>query len=220
MIFINFKTYEAGSGPGAIHLVQVIEALADEYQIKIIPVLQASDIKEVSESSKLEVWSQKVDPIDYGAHTGGILPEAVLEDGASGTFLNHSEARFNDFKDLEAAVKRCGEVGLKTLVFAGNINELSKVLTLNPTFAAYEPPELVGSKEKSVTTEVPEVITHAYELARAAGIPLIVGAGIKSKEDIVKSLRLGAVGVAVASDVVTAKNPAGELKDLITGFQE
>lgn len=220
MIFINFKTYEAGSGTDAIRLVQLIETLADEYQIKIIPVLQASDLKEANELSKLELWSQKVDPIDYGAHTGGILPEAVLEDGASGTFLNHSEAKFTDHEALEAAVKRCSEVGLKTLVFAGSINELSKVLKLNPTFVAYEPPELVGSKEKSVTSEVPEIITHAYELARSAGIPLIVGAGIKSKEDIAKSLRLGAVGVAVASDVVAASNPAEELRDLITGFQE
>lgn len=220
MIFVNFKTYEAGSGVNAINLVNIIERSARESQIKIIPVVQASDIREVCANSRLEVWAQKVDAIEYGAHTGAILPEAVFDDGAIGTFLNHSEAKLPDHKTLESVVKRCTEVGLKTLVFAGDISELASVIKLSPTYLAYEPPELVGSKTKSVASELPEIISKAHELTRKAGIPLIVGAGIKSKEDIVISLKLGAVGVAVASDVVAASDPESQLKDLILGFQE
>lgn len=219
MLFVNFKTYEQGTGIGAINLVKILETVADDAQIKIIPVVQVADIKEIVLGTKLEVWAQKVDPIEYGAHTGSILPEAILEDGASGVFLNHSEAKFTDFSQLEMAVSRCRELDLKTLVFAGNLEELKKLFQLRPTFVAYEPPELVGSLDTSVAREKPEIILDAVNLAKAEGLPLVVGAGIKSAEDIGKSLELGAVGVAVASDIVMAVNPEGELREMIEGFK-
>lgn len=219
MIFVNFKTYEQGTGESALHLAEVIQGVVQESHIKIIPVVQASDLKEITQAVKLEVWVQSIDPIDYGAHTGAILPEAVLEDGASGTFLNHSEKKFKNSADLKGTVKRAGEVGLKTLVFAQDLNELEKVIDLKPTFAAYEPPELVGSKTTSVAKEKPEVISKAVEISRDKGIPLVVGAGIKSSEDVKRSVELGAVGVAVASDIVLAKDPKKELIDLVEGFE-
>lgn len=219
MIFINFKTYEQGTGANAVELAKKIENLALNYQVKTVFVVQASDVKEVVESTKLEVWSQKIDPIDYGAHTGGVLPEAVFEDGASGTFLNHSESRFSEVGEIERAVKRCNEVGLKTLVFAKDLDELTQILKFSPTFVSYEPPELVGSTKTSVAEEKPEVISSAVELAKNAGIPLIVGAGIKSAEDIRISISLGAVGVAVASDIVKSENPEAEYSNLVSGFE-
>src|SRR3989344_1245737 len=142
MIFVNFKTYEQGTGAAALALVTILEEVAHDTQIKIIPVVQASDIKEVIQLSKLEVWTQHVDFIEYGAHTGAILPEAVFEDGAAGTFLNHSENKFESISSLEKAHKRAQEVGLKTLIFAGNIEELEQVIELKPTYVSYEPPEL------------------------------------------------------------------------------
>lgn len=219
MIFVNFKTYEQGTGEDAIQLAKLLEEVAHETQIKIIPVVQASDVKEIVSSSKLEIWVQNIDPIDYGAHTGGVLPEAVFEDGAIGTFLNHSEHKFENFDELEIANKRAQEVGLKTLIFASNLEEVKKVIKLKPTFVSYEPPELVGSKTTSVAKEKPETIADAVEITRKHDLPLIVGAGIKSVEDVRKSLELGAVGVAVASDIVTAKEPRRETQDLVEGFR-
>lgn len=218
MIFINFKTYRKGTGADAISLVRIIQAVADEYYIKIIPVVQASDIKEIAGSSKLEVWTQKIDPFEFGAHTGAVIPEAVYEDGAMGTFLNHSEAKFQDFKLLKTSVQRAHEVGLKTLVFASDIKEFEKVLKLNPTYISYEPPEFIGSKDTSVAKEKPEMISKAVEISKRKGVPLIVGAGIKSADDIRTSLKLGAVGVAVASDIVASEYPKRELVDLVEGF--
>ena len=218
MIFVNFKTYQQGTGENALDLVKIIQEVVEETKIKIIPVVQATDIKEITQAVKLEVWTQNIDPIDYGAHTGGILPEAVLEDGASGTFLNHSENKFEDKEKLSLAVKRCGELGLKTLVFAADMDELEEILKMNPTFAAYEPPDLVGSTETSVIKEKGKVIMEAVELARKEGIPLIVGAGIKSTEDIQKSLEFGAVGVAIASSIVKSDDPKKKLLDLAAGF--
>jgi len=65
-------------------------------------------------------------------------------------FLNHSEAKFQDFSLLEKAIERAKGVGLKTLVFAADIKELEKVVTFRPDWVAFEPPELIGNQEISV----------------------------------------------------------------------
>jgi triosephosphate isomerase len=218
MIFVNFKTYEEGSGENAIALTRILEEVAHLSQVKVIPVVQTIDAEEVAASTKLEVWIQHVDPISYGSHTGWTLPEEAVKIGLAGVFLNHSEHKFESWEELQKAVVRCKEVDLKTLVFASNIEELKKVLELKPTYAAYEPPELVGSTTTSVARAQPEIIAKASVLTKEAGIPLVVGAGISSQEDVKKSLELGAVGVAVATDVVKAQDPRREILDLTEGF--
>ena len=69
MIFINYKTYEQGTGADAVELTRMVERVADAVHIKIIPVVQSADVKEVVSVTKLEVWTQKIDPFDFGAHT-------------------------------------------------------------------------------------------------------------------------------------------------------
>ena len=219
MIFVNFKTYKSGTGELAPSMAKIVEEVSKETGIKIISIVQPLDIREVVLEISTEVWSQKVDPVEFGAHTGSILPEAVIDDGAIGTVLNHSEDRFSDFDTLSRAHDRAKEVGLKTLIFAKDLEELEKVGSLNPDFISYEPPALIGNKDISVATAEPEVITKAALISKNSGIPLIVGAGVHSREDVKKSLELGAVGVAVASDVMNADDPKKELLDLVEGFK-
>jgi len=220
MFFINFKTYQEGTGDNALRLARILEEVASSTQSKIVPVVQASDVKEVAIGVKLEVWCQHIDSDELGAHTGSTTAEAVKDDGAVGTFLNHSERKFVSLESLTMAHNRAKSVGLKTLIFAGNIPELLSVINLNPDYVSYEPPELVGSKTTSVAREKPDVIAKAVEIARKKSLPLIVGAGIKSEDDVRKSLELGASGFAVASDIVKAEDPGGELLDLLKGYGE
>lgn len=219
MIFLNFKTYKSGTGKLALSMAKVVEEVSKETGVKIISVVQPTDIREVVLEVSTEVWSQKVDPVEFGAHTGSILPEAVIDDGAIGTVLNHSEDRFPDFETLTKAHDRAREVGLKTLIFAKDLEELEKVAGLKPDYISYEPPSLIGSKDVSVATAEPEIIAKASIISKNLGIPLIVGAGVHSKVDVKKCLELGAVGVAVASDVMNAVDPRAELLDLIEGFK-
>lgn len=218
MLFVNFKTYEQASGVRALELVKILEGVANETQVKIIPVVQAADVKEAAQSSKLEIWVQHVDAVEFGPHTGAVLPEAVFEDGAGGTFLNHSEKKFSGFESLTDAHKRAFEVGLKTLIFASSLEELSKVCLLKPTYTAFEPPQFIGSTTTSVVSAEPDVILKAVEIAKSHELPLVVGAGVHSGEDVKKALRLGAAGVVVATDVVKAQDPKKELLELIGGF--
>lgn len=219
MIFVNYKTYEEGTGQKALALTKILEEVAHTTQVKIIPVVQAPDIKEIVGSTTLEVWTQKIDAVEFGAHTGSIIPEAVFEDGAIGSLLNHSESRFATFDDLAKASDRAKEVGLKTLIFAKDIQELKDLTSLTPTYLAYEPPELVGSATISVATAKPEVIREASEIAKTAGLPLIVGAGVHSSQDIKTCLELGAVGVILASGVMKAQDPRKEILELTEGFK-
>jgi len=219
MIFVNYKTYAEASGERALALTKILEEVARATQTKIIPVVQVIDAETVINSTQLEVWIQHVDPVSYGPYTGWVLPQEVAKSGVRGVFLNHSEHKFPDWNSLSLAVEKCKEASLKTLVFAADINELKQVLTLRPDYLAYEPPELVGSTTTSVSTAKPEIVKEASEYTKASGIPLIVGAGIHSQEDVRKSLELGAAGVAVATDVVRAQNPTAELTDLTEGFR-
>jgi len=214
MIFVNYKTFEEGSGDKALELTKIIESVAQDSQIKIIPVVQSLDLKEIIAGTSLEVWIQSVDPVDFGAHTGSVVPKEILEAGAKGTFLNHSENKITDFEILKNTVKLCREVGLKTLVFAADIEELKRNLDTNPDYISYEPPELVGNTQTSVSESKPEVISEAVKFAKDAGIPLIVGAGVKSAEDIRIGLKLGAAGFAIASSIVKSDDPKKELMEL------
>jgi triosephosphate isomerase len=218
MIFLNFKTYQSGTGQNALLIAKMAEDVSNESGVGIFLLVQSTDIKDVATTTNLEVWSQKIDPISFGAHTGGILPEAVKEDGAVGTSLNHSENRVDDFESLTKAHERAREVGLKTLIFAKDIEELEKVSILNPDYLSYEPPGLIGNKNISVATAKPNIISRAVVISKKAGTPLIVGAGVHSKDDVKKCIELGATGIAVASDVMMSDSPREELLELTKGF--
>lgn len=221
MIFVNFKTYAQTTGESSVEIAKKLIEVSHKYSVPVVPVVQAADISEVKkELGKASVWAQHIDPIEAGAHTGYTLAESVVADGAEGTFLNHSEHKFDDFKELKKAVIRAREVELQILIFASDLEELEKVLELKPDYVSYEPPELIGSETTSVAKEEPEIIKKAVEIAERVKIPLIVGAGIKSTEDIEKSLEFGASGFAIASGIVKDDHPAQALADLLEGYKK
>lgn len=218
MIFVNFKTYKEATGVRAIELVRILSLCQAETKIPIIPVVQIADIRSSMIATNYNIWTQHVDGVGQGQTTGWVTPEAVAEAGAVGTFLNHSEHKLSD-KELKDVFGRASSIALDTLVFASDLKELEKVVGLKSTYVAYEPPELIASKETSVAKAKPEIIKKAYGIAKKAGVPLIVGAGIKDAEDVKTSLKLGAIGVAVSSAVVLAKDPKKMILELAKGFK-
>ncbi len=218
MIFVNFKTYAESTGENGRNLLKILEEVSKETKVKIVAAVQTIDLREAVANSTLEIWSQKIDPDDQGAHTGTLSGEAVVDAGIPGTFLNHSEAKMQK-EDLAKALEKAKALGLKTLIFAASLEELKEVLALKPTYASYEPPELIGRSDISVATAQPEIIAKASVLSKEAGIPLIVGAGISSNKDVKKSVELGATGVAVASYIIKAKDPKAAILDLTEGFK-
>lgn len=214
---INLKTYEMGTGENALKLAKIAESLKRK-DVDTILAVQPTDIRLVSESVGLDVFSQHVDPIGYGAHTGWILPESVKSAGAKGTLLNHSERRI-DMKTLERSIRRCREVGLITVACADTPENAGKIAEFEPDYIAIEPPELIGG-EISVSKAKPEIVTESVESVRPFGIPVLCGAGIKNREDVEKAKDLGADGILVASGVVKSKDPEKAIRELVEGFGE
>jgi triosephosphate isomerase len=204
IIIINFKTYKQGKS--AIKLAKTIEKIDKN----IIIGVQASDIYEIVKSTKLKVYAQHVDWQKPGKHTGYILPEAIKKDRAVGSFLNHSEHKLS-FRILKKTVKRCRQVGLRTVVFASGLKEAKKIQKLKPDYLIIEPPELVGGKI-SVSKSKPELIEKISKKLKGK---FLVGAGIHTSEDVKTALKLGASGIAISSAIANAKSPGKKLKELI-----
>ncbi|GGM70857.1 triose-phosphate isomerase [Thermogymnomonas acidicola] len=158
-------------------------------------------------------FAQDIDPSGFGAYTGSVSMDVAMEYGISGTLLNHSERRVSDER-IASVVQRAASLSFDVVLCARDAEEVRRFSSLNCRYIAYEPPELIGGNI-SVSTARPEVIRQAVEIARASGKSLLVGAGIKSRGDVEKSIDLGASGILVASGVVLANSPPDALSSLI-----
>ncbi|EQD42825.1 triosephosphate isomerase [mine drainage metagenome] len=158
-------------------------------------------------------FAQHVDPNGYGAFTGRISMELLIDSGIKGSLINHSEFRLG--RDVvERAIAKARNMEFDLVVCAENLDEVSHFAQSGAPIVAYEPPELIGGNI-SVSSEKPDIIEKAANICEKSDALLIVGAGIKTGRDIFTSLKLGAVGGLVASGVVLASNPADAITSLI-----
>lgn len=203
MIIVNFKLYPQTFGDGALKLAKICKSVSKKTGVKIIPAVSALDCSRIDSP----VFLQYLDN-----YTSAIQAFKI---GVTGSLLNHSDHRLKP-GTISQILKNLPRDFISILC----IQSLGQVQTwakkLKPTYFAYEPPELIGNKHLSVATIKPETITNiAKELGKT---PLLVGAGIHSQADVVASLKLGAVGILVATDIVTSSDPEPQLLDLASGF--
>lgn len=213
VLFVNFKTYEKGTGKSAEELAGACEKLVRETGSSIVPVLQIGDLYRVSQKVDVPIYAQTIDPIGYGSHTGHVLPEDLVKNGAEGVVLNHSEDK-REMKVVEACIERAEDVGLKTLACAERPEKVETISSFGSDLIAIEPPELIGG-DISVSDARPSLIKKSVERTET---PVICGAGIKTKEDVEKALELGAKGIFVASGIVKAKDPEEKIRELTEPF--
>jgi triosephosphate isomerase len=215
LIVINFKTYEEGTGEKGLNLAKICEEVSEERGVNIIVVPQFLDIYKISSSVRISVFSQHIDPIKYGSHTGHILAESVKEAGAIGSLLNHSERRLK-LADIEASLVKLKELEMTSIICTNNINTTKAAASLNPDFVAIEPPELIGSGIP-VSKAQPEIVSESVEAVEKINpkVKTLCGAGISKGEDLKAALDLGASGVLLASGVVCAKDQKNALLELI-----
>lgn len=214
VIIVNFKTYESATGDNAVKLAKIHEEVARETGAEIAVCVQPADLYPVSREVSIPVFSQHIDSVSYGSNTGHILPESVKQSGAFGTLLNHAEKQI-PFDDIANYIKRARQAELFVVVCANDPEAGEKIASLNPDLVALEPPELIGG-DVSVSKAKPEIIKKAVELVGEE--KLLVGAGVKTGEDVKKAVELGAKGVLLASGVTKAENPKAVLYDLAKGL--
>lgn len=222
ILFINFKTYAEATGKKAVSLAKKAAGVSLQENVSIALVVQATDIRLVSHSVKLPVFAQHLDPVNFGSHTGAILPESVKEAGAVGAVLNHAEnKRENNF--LQNAVSEAKELGLTVMVCAESLARAKQIASFaqKPDFIAIEPPELIGGGV-SVSAAKPQLITRSVRAIKAIAprIEVITGAGIKNVADVQKAIQLGTKGVFVSSGVVKAADQEKAIRGLVAGLKK
>lgn len=213
VLFVNFKTYEKGTGERAEELAGACEKLVGETKKNIVPVVQVGDLYRVSEKVDVPAYAQTIDLIDYGSHTGHVLPEDLVKNGAEGVVINHSEDK-REIKVVEACIERAEDVGLNTLVCAETPEKVETISSFQPDVIAIEPPKLIGG-DISVSEARPSLIKKSVKRTET---PMICGAGIKTKKDVEKALELGARGIFVASGIVKAEDPKDKMRELTQPF--
>ncbi len=214
LVLINFKCYLEAAGPRAVTLAKYAQETSRKQDVTIVVAPQMADLRLVSHETSIPVFAQHVDAIRAGSHTGHILPECVLEAGASGVIINHSEKRLQ-INTIEDTVSRARDLGLKSVVCANTARIAAAVSALEPDMIAVEPPELIGSGI-AVSKAKPEILTDTVTRIRRINneVVILCGAGITSGQDVKAALALGTQGVLVASGVVKAKDQAIAVNEL------
>ncbi|MBW2986929.1 triose-phosphate isomerase [Candidatus Woesearchaeota archaeon] len=216
LFIVNFKTYENGTGKKALRLAKIIDKVAVDFQdtdIDVVIAVQPADIRLIADKVSIPVFAQHVDPTTCGSNTGSVLLESVIEAGARGAIINHSEHRMK-LEDIKKTIRRAKKLDFPVIVCVDKLSLGEKVSNLRPDFIAIELPELIGGK-KSISLVKPNLIKKCV---KALGNRVIAGSGIRGFDDVKKAIDLGANGVLVANAIVNAKKPEKVLKDLLTAF--
>jgi len=216
LLLINLKTYEQGTGRNALRLAEAARKFLNSNKYDIILAVQPTDISTVSKI--MPTYAQHIDSAEYGSHTGHILPEAVRAAGATGTLINHSE-RPLPMEEIEKNIQRAKQCGLVSVACAPDPKAVETIAKLGPDYVAVEPPELIGGTV-SVSTAKPEIIEESVKLVRNANpnVKVLCGAGVNKREDVSIALKLGTVGILVASAIVKSEDPEKAIQELADGY--
>ena len=213
LIVVNFKTYQSASGESAEQLAKVMEQFVNR-NYRMIAVVSAFDLSSISTNSdELQVWSQHLDPVGKGSHTGWLEPDLAIQRGAVGTIINHAEHKvtLEHVKDLMAMLPE----NFPICACAADVDEAIALAKLGPTFIAVEPPELIGG-DISVTSADPSIVSNTVAAVKSTNpnVRVLCGAGVKNGADVKMAIELGAEGVLLASGVTKASDVNSVLDDL------
>jgi triosephosphate isomerase len=219
VIILNFKNYIETTGKKGLELAIIAEKVAKEQEAEIIVCPQTADIRLISSNVEIPIFAQHVDSNDPGSHTGNNLMETLIESGANGSLVNHSEHRLK-LSDIEKIVTKANKNNFFTCVCSNNIQTSKAISALSPDACAMEPPELIGSGV-SVTTR-PDLVKKTISTIKNINEEVypLVGAGVTTASDIVEALRLGAKGVLLASGFVKASDPKKVLQEMANALKE
>jgi triosephosphate isomerase len=217
LIVLNFKCYGESIGQNSLKLAKIAERTSENLGSTIIVCPAHTDLQRVASEVSIPVFAQHYDPIELGAHTGCIPPEAIRDAGAVGSLVNHSERRLL-LADVDTCISRAKDLGLRTCVCSNNASVSVSIAALGPDIVAVEPPELIGSG-KSVSKTKPEVVTSTVSLIRGINKKVIVlcGAGITTGDDARAAIKLGTDGILLASAFTKATDPEKVLTELVNG---
>ena len=213
VLIVNLKSYDLTR----LRTLSVCRAAA---QLDA-PVIIAPNPFFLSEAAHVcRVFAQHVDDTEADRNTG-FLPAAVAKRaGASGSIINHSEHRVPK-ATIKALIDRLRALKMTSVVCARDDREARLLAAYGPDYIAVEPPALIGGAV-SVSTADPALIERSVRVVTSidAKVKVLVGAGIRTADDIRAARSFGAHGVLLASEVAKSSRPKETMKRLLRGFED
>lgn len=213
-VIVNFKNYAEATLANCRKFIRTLTSVPAPPGFRISYSVSPVDLSVSGSENSAEILAQHVDPEGPGSSTGKVTIEALKEMGIMGSLLNHSENRISPNK-IERTINKANNEGFNIILCVESASEARNFAHLKPSYIAYEPPELIGG-EVSVSSARPDIITEVVRICEKYNVPVLVGAGVKNRMDLQKSLELGARGVLIASGIVRSSDPAGSLNSLIS----
>ncbi|MBI2184311.1 MAG: triose-phosphate isomerase [Thaumarchaeota archaeon] len=213
-LLINFKNYAEVAGAASLSLAKTAEHVSQEIGVSIGVAPPTPLLSQVAKAVEIPVFAQHVDKEGMGSTTGATVVEHVKAAGCVGSIVNHSEKRI-PLESIRIVVENLNGLGMVSMVCAKTPAEVASIAAFGPSFAAIEPPELIGSG-RAVSKVRPDVVVDSVKAAEGVNpsVKVVCGAGVVSGEDVAAAIRLGSKGVLVASGVVKAKDWKKAIFDL------
>lgn len=210
---IGPKTYVYGKA--AVDLARTADRVSEAYGVDIIFTAQYTDIAPIKAATRqLHVFAQHMDPVIPGRGIGAVTAEALKEAGAEGVLLNHAERPLT-IEALSQCITRASEVGLITLVCAGNALEAAAVACLEPDIVLAESPALIGKGARG-----PEDMAEIAGINQAVhridpNMRILHGAGIHDAQDVYEIILAGADATGSTSGIIKADDPHEMIEKMI-----
>ncbi|NTW08061.1 MAG: triose-phosphate isomerase [Anaerolineaceae bacterium] len=207
-------------GDQILALAKCADEASVKYGVEIIFTPQLVDIRLiVRETKNLLVFAQHMDSLGIGRGIGSVLPEAVKAAGAVGVLLNHVEKPLTP-PELIKTIHRADEVGLASMVCAGNLEEVKRVATLHPNIVLAEAPELIGVGKRSENDQ--KAVQKINEIVSKIdpAIHVLHGAGISCGRDVYEVIKLGAEATGSTSGIIQAKEPCAMIEEMISSVRK
>ncbi len=209
VLVFNLKAYAESQGKAGWRLARAADGVARSVKgVEVFVCPHASQLEAMAGALKYaRVFSQAVDDVAPGAHTGSITVESIASSGCAGTLLNHAERKV-DSSQAASIIQRARHAGLRVIACAASVHEARVLAKMRPWAVAFEIPQLIGSGV-SVSTAEPDAVSHAVHAIASVSqdVRILVGAGVSTAGDVSASMSLGAQGVLVASAFVKSREP-------------
>jgi triosephosphate isomerase len=220
IVGIGFKSYSEAIGVNALKLARLAKQASDEIGVSIFLLPQHTDIRLITQNVSIPVFATHIDPIEPGAGTGYILPEAVKEAGAVGFMINHVEHR-TTLNHISLAIKRAKKIGLVSAVCTETPEESQAVTLLGADIIIAELPEYIGG-EKAVSIYAKDFLANTIRLVKdiKPSTLVISGGSIKNYDEAKMAMELGLDGVGASRSVIKAQDPYKVICNIAKGAMD
>ena len=205
-------------GDQVLELALIADEASKKHDVQVIFTTPFPDIRMVADATKnLIVFSPHMDPITTGRGLADILPESVRAAGADGVMLNHIEKPL-PYVTLNNTMKRAKELAMLTLIITDSAVEAQAAALLAPDVITAEPAELIASGQMSSLDYIRISVEKIHKIN--PDIFVLVGAGIKSGEDVYRVISEGADASGSSSAVACAKDPKSLINEMLKAARE